>query len=341
MMKTQDITAIQARALENVSESESLKELDAVRVAYLGKKGELTLLLKTLGALDPETRKSFGQAVNTAKAAVEEAIASRKASLEQDAVNAKLKAETLDVTLPAQAMAQGGPHPVARVMQRVIDIFAQFGFEVGTGPEIEEDFYNFEALNTPANHPARAMHDTFYFPDGRLLRSHTSPVQIRSMIAGEPPFRIISPGRVYRCDSDITHVPMFHQVEGLLVDKDISLAQLKGMLHEFVNRFFEKDLTVRFRPSYFPFTEPSAELDVQCVKCDGDGCRVCKNTGWLEILGCGMVHPNVLRAGQVDPEKYSGFAWGMGLERLAMLRYGIDDIRLLYENEMKFLKQFA
>lgn len=339
-MTKPDISAIEQSALTQIAKAQDLNALDAIRVAYLGKKGELTALLKQVSTIEPEHRKSFGQAVNLAKQSVQTAITNRKQALSEAHLDQKLANEWLDVTLPGRKSFTGGPHPVSRALARATRIFEQFGFSVARGPEIEDDFHNFEALNTPENHPARAMHDTFYFPNGTLLRSHTSPVQIRSMLQGEPPFRLISPGRVYRCDSDITHVPMFHQIEGLLVDETSNFAQLKWMLHEFVNRYFEKPLAVRFRPSFFPFTEPSAELDVACVKCDGGGCRVCGQTGWLEILGCGMVHPNVLAASNVDPEKYQGFAWGMGIERLAMLRYGADDLRAFYENDIRFLQQF-
>jgi phenylalanyl-tRNA synthetase alpha chain len=335
-----NIKDITNAALEAITQAGDLQALDAVRVAYLGKKGELTGLLKQVGGMAPEERKAFGQAVNQAKQQLQDAIEERKATLSEADLEAKLASDTIDVTLPGSKHVQGGLHPVSRAMQRAIGIFEQFGFDVATGPEIEDEFHNFEALNTPANHPARAMHDTFYFPDGKLLRSHTSPVQIRTMINSAPPFRIISPGRVYRCDSDVTHVPMFHQIEGLLIEKKANFAQLKSLMHEFVNRFFEKELAVRFRPSYFPFTEPSAEVDVACVKCNGKGCRICSQTGWLEILGCGMVHPNVLVSCKVDPDVYQGFAWGMGIERLAMLRYEIDDLRILYENDLRFLQQF-
>lgn len=327
-------------ALTAIEAASDLATLDALRVSLLGKKGQLTDLLKAISTVEASERKAFGQAVNDAKSVVQEALNARKTLLEQAGLSQQLAQDTIDITLPGRGSKIGTLHPVTRAMQRVCHIFEQFGFTIATGPEIEDDFHNFEALNTPAHHPARAMHDTFYFPNGTLLRSHTSPVQIRTMKAGKPPFRIISPGRVYRCDSDVTHVPMFHQVEGLLVDKHASFAQLKGLLHEFVNRFFEKSFECRFRPSYFPFTEPSAELDISCVACDGKGCRICKQTGWLEILGCGMVHPHVLKAGGIDPEEYTGFAWGMGIERLAMLRYEIDDLRLLYENDARFLAQF-
>lgn len=335
-----DIQAITQQSLKAIQEASDLQALDVLRVALLGKKGQLTDLLKAIAGVEASERKAFGQAVNDAKTLVQDAIAARKLVLEQVGLSEQLAHETIDITLPGRGHKTGTLHPVTRAMHRACHIFEQFGFNIATGPEIEDDYHNFEALNTPAHHPARAMHDTFYFPNGQLLRSHTSPVQIRTMKAGKPPFRIISPGRVYRCDSDVTHVPMFHQVEGLLVDKHVSFAQLKGLLHEFVNRFFEKSFQCRFRPSYFPFTEPSAELDISCVACDGKGCRICKQTGWLEILGCGMVHPHVLKAGGIDPEEYTGFAWGMGIERLAMLRYEIDDLRLLYENDARFLAQF-
>lgn len=335
-----DIVNITNTALQKIEAASDLQGLDAVRVAYLGKKGELTGLLKQVGAMEPEQRKAFGQEVNQAKQQLQTAIEARKASLSEADLVEKLSKDTIDVTLPGTKQSKGGLHPVTRAMQRATKIFEQFGFDVAEGPEIEDEFHNFEALNTPENHPARAMHDTFYFPNGKLLRSHTSPVQIRTMIDAEPPFRIISPGRVYRCDSDVTHVPMFHQVEGLLIEKDANFAQLKSLMHEFVNRFFEKQLAIRFRPSYFPFTEPSAEVDVGCVKCDGKGCRICGQTGWLEILGCGMVHPNVLVSCKVNPDVYQGFAWGMGIERLAMLRYCIDDLRIIYENDLRFLQQF-
>lgn len=337
---TTDIAGIVAKALKDIEQTQELQALDNLRVGLLGKKGELTELLKAIAAVEASERKAFGQAVNDAKAVVQDALIARKITLETAGLSAQLAHETIDVTLPGRAREMGSLHPVTRAMNRICHIFEQFGFSIATGPEIEDDYHNFEALNTPAHHPARAMHDTFYFSNGTLLRSHTSPVQIRTMKSGKPPFRIISPGRVYRCDSDVTHVPMFHQVEGLLVDKEINFAQLKGLLHEFANRFFEKSFDCRFRPSYFPFTEPSMELDISCVACDGKGCRICKHSGWLEILGCGMVHPHVLRSSGIDPEVYTGFAWGMGVERLAMLRYGIDDLRLLYENDARFLAQF-
>ncbi|MEK7323488.1 MAG: phenylalanine--tRNA ligase subunit alpha [Pseudomonadota bacterium] len=318
----------------------SLQELDAVRVRFLGKKGELTEQLKQLGGLSAEERPAAGQFINRAKEHVQNLLEARRVQLEQAELNAKLAAETLDVTLPGRGQTSGGLHPVTRTLQRIEHLFRQVGFEVAEGPEIESEFYNFEALNIPAEHPARAMHDTFYFPDGKLLRTHTSPVQIRVMQERTPPLRVIAPGRVYRCDSDVTHTPMFHQVEGFMVDRDVSFADLKGMLNDFLQQFFERELAVRFRPSYFPFTEPSAEVDIACVICGGDGCRVCKHTGWLEVLGCGMIHPHVFAHVGIDNERYTGFAFGMGVERLTMLRYGVNDLRLFFENDLRFLKQF-
>ncbi len=314
--------------------------LDLVRVRFLGKKGEITEHMKQLGALAAEERPAAGQLINRAKEQVQSLLESRRAQLEHSELNAKLAAESLDVTLPGRGQTSGGLHPVTRTLQRIEQLFRQVGFEVAEGPEIESEFYNFEALNIPAEHPARAMHDTFYFPDGKLLRTHTSPVQIRVMQDRTPPLRVIAPGRVYRCDSDVTHTPMFHQVEGFMVDTDVSFAELKGMLNDFLRQFFERDLAVRFRPSYFPFTEPSAEVDIACVICGGDGCRVCKHTGWLEVLGCGMIHPNVFAHVGIDNERYTGFAFGMGVERLTMLRYGVNDLRLFFENDLRFLRQF-
>jgi phenylalanyl-tRNA synthetase alpha chain len=339
-MTTPSISAIQQTALEQVAQAQDLQALDNVRVAYLGKKGEVTTLLKQISSVAPELRKEFGQSVNLVKEAIQSAIEQRQSDLTYAHLNDILAKNAVDVTLPGRKILPGGLHPVTRALDRASEIFQSFGFNVSTGPEIEDEFHNFEALNTPEHHPARAMHDTFYFPNGKLLRSHTSPVQVRTMHAGKPPFRIISPGRVYRCDSDVTHTPMFHQIEGLLVDESASFAQLKWLLHEFVTRFFEKPLAVRFRPSFFPFTEPSAELDVACVKCEGKGCRICKQTGWLEIGGCGMVHPNVLKASGIQDPQYQGFAFGMGIERLAMLRYEVDDLRSFYENDLRFLQQF-
>lgn len=329
------------QAHEQIAASSSLAALDQVRVQYLGKSGLLTGQLKQLGKLAPEERKSAGQEINKAKQALIAAIEARKEELQAEELNARLKAEAVDVTLPGRRSDLGGLHPVTKTLERMQAIFTQLGFEVATGPEIEDDFHNFTALNIPEHHPARAMHDTFYFGDGRLLRTHTSSVQIRHMENNQPPLRIISPGRVYRCDSDVTHSPMFHQMEGLLVDEHVTFADLKGTLATFFREFFEvEELETRFRASFFPFTEPSAETDITCVQCAGKGCRVCSHTGWLEVLGCGVVHPNVLKNVGIDSEKYTGFAFGMGVERLAMLRYQIDDLRVLYDNDVRFLKQF-
>lgn len=328
------------KASSAIKSAGDLKSLDDLRVSYLGKKGEITQRMQTLGKLSPDERKEAGKLINDAKQAVQQALEVRKAALQAEELNEKLAKEAIDVTLPGRGQESGGLHPVTRTLQRIEELFSRLGFEVAEGPEVEDDYYNFEALNIPESHPARAMHDTFYFDEHTVLRTHTSPVQIRVMKEKQPPLRIIAPGRVYRCDSDLTHTPMFHQVEGLLVDEDVSFAQLKGILDEFLRNFFEKDLAVRFRPSYFPFTEPSAEADIQCVMCGGEGCRVCSHTGWIEILGCGMVHPNVFRHVNVDSEKYTGFAFGMGVERLAMLRYGVNDLRLFFENDLRFLRQF-
>ena len=325
-----------------VDSAGDLRVLDEVRVQYLGKSGVFTEQLKGLGKLPKEDRPAAGQAINKAKQALQKAIEARRTALETAALAQRLAAERVDVSLPGRGTGNGGRHPVTRTTQRIQEIFGGAGFEVAQGPEIEDEFHNFEALNIPAHHPARAMHDTFYFEEGTLLRTHTSPVQIRVMKDAEPPVKVIAPGRVYRCDSDLTHTPMFHQVEGFMVDDEVTFADLKGVLNAFLHTFFERDdLDVRFRPSYFPFTEPSAEVDIQCVMCGGDGCRVCSHTGWLEVLGCGMIHPEVMRHVGIDSEKYSGYAFGMGVERLAMLRYGVNDLRLFFENDLRFLKQFA
>ena len=325
-----------------VNQAADLRALDEIRIEYLGKTGVITDQLKQLGKLPAEERKTAGQEINKAKQMLQVAIEGRKTALETAALAERLAAEKIDVSLPGRGEANGGLHPVTRTMQRIQQIFGGAGFEVATGPEIEDDFHNFEALNIPSHHPARAMHDTFYFEEGTLLRTHTSPVQIRVMKDAEPPVKVIAPGRVYRCDSDLTHTPMFHQVEGFMVDEHVTFADLKGILNAFLHTFFERDdLDVRFRPSYFPFTEPSAEVDIQCVMCGGEGCRVCSHTGWLEVLGCGMIHPEVMKHVGIDSEKYSGYAFGMGVERLAMLRYGVNDLRLFFENDLRFLKQFA
>ncbi len=336
-----EIDQLLKNAEQSISAVSDLKALDDIRVEYLGKKGALTLKLKELGSLSPDERKTAGQVINQAKQAVQQALETRKTALQEAELQQQLATETIDVTLPGRGLGTGGLHPVTMTLKRIEAMFADMGFEVATGPEIEDDYHNFEALNIPAHHPARAMHDTFYFDEHHVLRTHTSPVQIRVMETEQPPLRVIAPGRVYRCDSDLTHTPMFHQVEGLLVDEEVSFADLKGILDEFLKNFFERDdLSVRFRPSYFPFTEPSAEVDIQCVMCGGEGCRVCSHTGWLEVLGCGMVHPKVFEYAGVDTEKYTGFAFGMGVERLAMLRYGVNDLRLFFENDLRFLRQF-
>ena len=336
-----NLEALTNQALQAVADAADLRALDDVRVQYLGKKGEISALLKGLGKLSAEERPQAGALINEARDQVQAALDARKQAMSAAALAEKLAGERVDVTLPGRGEQPGGLHPVTRTRRRIEDFFAGLGYAVSEGPEVEDDFHNFEALNIPGHHPARAMHDTFYFPDGHLLRTHTSPVQIRVMENGAPPFRIIAPGRVYRCDSDLTHTPMFHQVEGLLVDEGITFADLRGTVAAFLRAFFEvDDLAVRFRPSYFPFTEPSAEVDIGCTHCGGKGCRVCKQTGWLEVMGCGMVHPTVLKHGGVDPERYSGFAFGMGVERLAMLRYGVKDLRMFFENDVRFLAQF-
>jgi phenylalanyl-tRNA synthetase alpha chain len=340
MTAAQSLLGMIERALADIQACGDLAALDELRVNWLGKKGLLTEQLKSLGTLPAADRPSAGQRINEAKEAIHGALNARRAHLENEKLERQLKAGALDVSLPGRGPAPGSLHPVTRTRLRIEQIFKQAGFQVVTGPEVEDDYHNFEALNIPKDHPARAMHDTFYFADGRLLRTHTSPVQIRSMLQKRPPLFVIAPGRVYRRDSDMTHTPMFHQVEGLAIAQHVSFANLKAMLHSFVEQFFERPLGMRLRPSYFPFTEPSAEVDIQCVFCDGKGCRVCKQTGWLEVLGCGMVHPQVLAAVNLDPQKWQGYAFGMGIERLTMLRYGVDDLRLFFENDLRFLKQF-
>ena len=333
-MAAPDLVDMRSTALAAVAGASSLRELDDVRVAWLGKKGRLTAELKSLGQLPPDERRETGQGVNMLKRELAEAVEARRHDLERAALNERLASETLDVTLPGRSVDPGGPHPVSRAMRRILDIFRGLGFAVADGPEVEDDYHNFEALNFPEHHPARAMHDTFYLPDGRLLRTHTSPVQIRVMKEQAPPVRIVAPGRVFRSDSDQTHTPQFHQVEGLLVDEDVTFADLKGMLATFVDTYFEDELEMRLRPSYFPFTEPSAEVDIRWRNADGSTGR------WLEVLGCGMVHPNVLRNCGVDPERYTGYAFGLGVERFAMLRYRVDDLRLFFDNDLRFLAQF-
>ena len=336
----QDLSSLVAEALGEAAASADLGALDDVRVRWLGKMGSLTEQLKSLGGMPAAERPAAGQRINEAKERVQAAIEARREALGRAQVERELAAGRIDVTLPGRGEQRGGLHPVTLARLRMEEIFRRAGFEVATGPEIEDDFHNFEALNFPPNHPARAMHDTFYFPDGRLLRTHTSPVQIRALLSQGAPIAIVAAGRVYRCDSDMTHSPMFHQVEGLKVDENVSFANMKAALHGFLQAFFERDLAMRLRPSFFPFTEPSAEVDMSCVFCEGKGCRTCKYTGWLEIAGCGMVHPNVLMASGIDAERFTGYAWGMGIDRLAMLRYGVSDLRLFFENDLRFLEQF-
>ena len=333
LLKSEALAAINAAADE--------KAIDEVRVKYLGKKGELTAILKQMGSLAPEERPIMGQLVNKAKAELEAAIENASAEFKRNAADKKLKEETLDITMPSTPAKKGGLHPLNIVLNDMIDIFQSMGFDVVDGPEVETDYYNFEALNVPADHPARDMQDTFYLAENLLLRTQTSAAQIRTMEKRKPPIRIICPGRVYRADEvDATHSPVFHQIEGLVVDKNITMCDLKGVLEQFAQEIYGKETEVKFRPSFFPFTEPSVEVDVTCSECKGKGCRVCKGSGWIEILGAGMVHPRVLSACGIDPEEYSGFAFGIGLDRLTTTRYKISDIRLLFENDLRFLKQF-
>lgn len=336
----QGLKEIVQRAEAEIAAAVDLAGLEALRVQYLGKKGELTAMLKNLGGLSAEERPQAGQQLNVAKDQITNAIEERRAKLQLVDLEQKLNAQAVDVTLSARGMEYGSLHPVTQTRLRMEECFKGLGFTIAEGPEIEDDYHNFVALNIPEHHPARAMQDTFYFGNGSLLRTHTSPVQIREMQKGKPPFRLIAPGRVYRCDYDITHTPMFHQVEGLMVDENITLANLKSILTEFLQTLFEQPVKIRLRSSFFPFTEPSAEVDMQCTKCGGAGCRICSNTGWLEILGCGMVHPVVLEHCNIDSERYTGWAFGMGIDRVAMLRYGIPDLRMMFENDLRFLQQF-
>lgn len=338
--KLQALNDIVDVAKEAVNNAKARNELETVRVEYLGKKGKITAYLKQLGNVSVEQRPVIGKSVNLAKQEVSALIDEQAKVLAEAEMNAALEAEKVDVSLPGRGEQSGGLHPITRTLRRIESYFQRIGFDVAEGPEIEDSHHNFTALNIPEHHPARAMHDTFYFDADKLLRTHTSPVQVRVMEQQQPPLRLIAPGRVYRCDSDLTHTPMFHQVEGLMVDEYISFTDLKGVLSDFLQAFFEKDLKVRFRPSYFPFTEPSAEADIECVICGGEGCRVCSHTGWIEILGCGMVHPNVFKHVDIDSEKYLGFAFGLGVERMAMLRYGVNDLRLFFDNDLRFLRQF-
>ncbi|MGH8583231.1 MAG: phenylalanine--tRNA ligase subunit alpha [Gammaproteobacteria bacterium] len=336
------LDAILEQALTRIAAARDLQHLEEIRVRLLGKKGVLTELLKGLGGLSAGERPIAGKRINDAKLRLTEALAASRAQLETAHLAEALVQERIDVTLPGRGRRPGALHPITWTLERLVGLLGEIGFEVVEGPEIEQDYYNFEALNIPAHHPARAMHDTFYFDAHTVLRTHTSPVQIRVMESRQPPLRIIAPGRVYRCDSDVTHSPMFHQVEGLLVDTDVSFADLKGVLEDLMRRYFEQDaLALRFRPSYFPFTEPSAEVDIRCVICGGGGCRVCKDSGWLEVLGCGMVHPRVFEKVGIDHERYTGFAFGLGVERLAMLRYGVNDLRVFFDNDVRFLEQFT
>jgi len=336
----QDLKTLMQQASDAIKQASDLTVLDQIRVTYLGKKGALTAYMKQLKDVSSEQRPILGQQVNEAKQVVQEAIEAQGKLLNEAALVERLNAETIDVTLPGRGVTTGGLHPVTQTLNHIAELFAQAGFEIAEGPEIETDYYNFEALNIPADHPARAMHDTFYFDAHTVLRTHTSPVQVRVMKDKKPPFRVIAPGRVYRCDSDVTHTPMFHQVEGFMVDTDTSFADLKGLIIAFLKAYFEKDLAVRFRPSYFPFTEPSAEFDISCVICGGEGCRVCSHTGWLEVGGCGMIHPQVFDNVGIDNEEFTGFAFGLGVERLTMLRHGVNDLRLFFENDLRFLRQF-
>lgn len=337
---SQSLEQLVKQAGQSIAAAEDLRKLDEQRVRLLGKKGLLTQRMQALGKLPKSDRRDAGKQINTAKQAVQQQLETRKRQLQALEMDAKLVAEAIDVTLPGRGQRRGGLHPVTTTIARIEKLFLTLGFRVEEGPEIEDDYHNFEALNIPESHPARAMHDTFYFDKKTVLRTHTSNVQIRVMEQQRPPLKVIAPGRVYRCDSDLTHTPMFHQVEGFVVAEEVSFADLKGVVDDFLKRFFEKDFAVRFRPSYFPFTEPSAEVDIQCVMCAGKGCRVCSQTGWLEIMGCGMIHPNVFGHVGIDNEKYSGYAFGMGVERLAMLRYGVNDLRLFFENDLRFLRQF-
>ena len=335
----QALDDILREATEAIKTAADLRALDACRVQYLGKKGLLTEYLKTLGQLPPDQRPIVGQKVNVAKDTLQTLIDARDAALKSSQVESQLASEAIDVTLPGRSREYGSTHPVSNTFAELRKIFTSMGFVCMDGPEIEDDFHNFTALNIPPLHPARAMQDTFYFKDNMLLRTHMSPVQIRAMKKMPPPLRMVAMGRVYRRDFDITHTPMFHQMECLMIDEDITFADLKGLLRQFLNAFFEKEIAMRFRPSYFPFTEPSAEVDIGCVKCESKGCRICKFTGWLEVLGCGMVHPNVLEEAGIDSERYRGLAFGVGIDRLAMLKYGISDLRSLFENDLRFLRQ--
>ncbi len=341
MTMKQQLDEIRENALKELEQVKERADLESLRVKYLGKKGELTGILKQMGRLTAEERPLMGQKANEVRSSIESFLTDKMTEIKNEALNRKLKMEKIDVTLPGKPSPLGHKHPLSIVLDEIKEIFIGMGFDIVEGPEVETDYYNFEALNTPKDHPARDTQDTFYINENILLRTQTSPVQIRTMEKQKPPVRVISPGRVYRSDTvDATHSPLFHQIEGLVVDKNITFADLKGTLEVFVKRLYGNDSVVRFRPHHFPFTEPSAEVDVQCFSCHGKGCPLCKNEGWIEILGCGMVHPKVLENCGIDPEEYSGFAFGLGLERITMRRYNIDDLRLFYENDVRFLKQF-
>jgi phenylalanyl-tRNA synthetase alpha chain len=329
------------QALKDIEQATDSTQLETSRVNFLGKKGKLTELLKKISELPNDQKSQFGAALNKGKTQIQQQISLRREQLSNISLIEALNQDSIDVSLPAVGVDLGSVHPITKTFQLAAELFEKLGFKIVDGPEVEDEYYNFEALNIPFHHPARAMHDTFYFVDDKLLRTHTSSVQIRTMQTVKPPYKLISMGKVYRCDSDLTHTPMFHQIEGLLVDKGVNFGNLTWILTEFLRCFFAKqDLAVRFRPSYFPFTEPSAEVDMQCVNCNGKGCKVCKHTGWLEILGCGMVHPQVLKNCGVDSDEYTGLAFGIGIDRLAMLRHGINDLRLMFENDLRFLQQF-
>ena len=328
------------QAESDIQSANSIEELESLRLAYFGKKGHITALTKFIGKLPAQDRPATGKKLSNARSQLQTSLETKSEKLREKTRLERLASEKVDVTLPGRRGASGGPHPLSRTMFRMQEIFSRVGFDIAVGPEIEDDYHNFEALNIPPEHPARAMQDTFYFHDDLLLRTHTSPVQIRYMANNKPPIRIVAPGRVYRCDSDITHTPMFHQLEGLVVDESTTFADLKGVLEYFVQEFFEQDLKLRFRPSYFPFTEPSAEVDISCVFCKGDGCNVCKRSGWLEVLGCGMVHPALYSNVDIDAERFAGYAFGMGVERFTMLRYGVDDLRIFFKNDLEMLSQF-
>ncbi len=341
-MDSGELARLRETAKQAIDDASTLRALEALRVQYLGKKGEMTVQLKAIGRLPQEQRRWVGQQLNAIKLQIQDWLTEQQTRLEERTFDDQIEAGRIDVTQPGRQQHIGSLHPISRTVERIQALFSGLGFEVAFGPEIEDNYHNFEALNIPADHPARAMHDTFYIDEDLLLRTHTSPVQIRYMHATVPPLRVIAPGKVYRCDSDVTHTPMFHQVEGLAIDQDITFADLKGVLIYFLQEFFETDLDVRFRPSYFPFTEPSAEVDIRCIFCRGRDrhCRICKATGWLEVLGCGMVHPAVLHEGKIDDRLMTGYAFGLGVERLTMLRYGVNDLRLFFDNDLDFLRQF-